>query len=44
MLSNPTVINVYGTKMCFQRNVFASIIRHTLRMNLTIVPRIRLKN
>ena len=43
MPSNPTVINVYGKKACFQRNDTASIIRPTLPMNLTIVPRINLK-
>ena len=43
MPSNPTVINVSGKKMCFQRNGTASIISITLPMNLTIVPRISLK-
>ena len=41
--SNPIVINVSGKKVCFQRNGTASIIRNTLPMNLTIVPRISLK-
>lgn len=43
MPSNPIAINVYGTKMYFQKNVFASITGNTLRVNSTIVLRINLK-